>query len=188
MENIVQEFIEENIDLLDINDWGEFFNRAEQRCINTEDFDFTSRLRVYLEEAGLDPFKYLDYIPYGYYEDDYSIVEYDVSGDIITIQGSAFYSCGNLRKIKLPNTLVDIQDNAFNLCEDLEYIELPNSLEYIHSDAFANSGLKKCTYLGTIEQFMGIELGDTIFENTELAYIQCSDGIIEIDENGEPII
>ena len=29
MENIVKEFIEENIDLLDVNDWGEFFNRAE---------------------------------------------------------------------------------------------------------------------------------------------------------------
>ena len=188
MENIVKEFIEENIDLLDINDWDEFFNRAEQRCINTEDFEFTSRLRVYLEEAGLDPFKYLDYIPYGYYEYDKSIVEYTISEDIITIQGSAFLRCDNLRKVKLPNTLVDIQDSAFYMCENLKYIELPNSLEFLHSDAFANSGLKKCAYLGTIEQFMEIELGDTIFENTELAYIQCSDGIIEIDENGEPII
>lgn len=188
MENIVQEFIEENIDLLDINDWGEFFNRAEQRCIDTEDFDFTSRLRRYLEEAGLDPFKYLDYIPYGYYEYDESIVEYAISEDIITIQGSAFLRCDNLRKVKLPNTLVDIQDSAFYMCGKLRYIELPTSLEFLHTDAFADSGLKKCTYLGTIEQFMGIELGDTIFENTELAYIQCSDGLIEIDENGEPII
>ena len=54
-----------------------------------------------VKEAGLDPFEYLDYIPYGYYQYDKSIVEYAMSGDIITIQGSAFYGCENLRKVKL---------------------------------------------------------------------------------------
>lgn len=188
MENIVKEFIEENIDLLDTNDWDQFFKEAEATCLSTDDLGFTSLLKIYLEQAGLDPLHYLDYIPYGYYWSDITLVEYEIADKIITIQGGAFYQCINLRKVTLPNTLLDIQDNAFNSCEKLKYIELPNSLEYIHSDAFANSGLKKCTYLGTIEQFMGIELGDTIFENTDLAYIQCSDGIIEIDENGEPII
>ena len=93
-------------------------------------------------------------------------------------------------KPELPKKLEEIQDYAFAYCAKLKYIELPNTLEFIHSNAFYASGLEKCRFLGTIDQFKDIELGDNIFEGCDhLSHIMCDDGLIDIDrEDGDPIL
>ena len=183
MEKLTQDFIEKYIHLIDKNDFDELF----YKCIHESNVDITD-LRYVLEECNIEPLDYIDYIPMGYFLGDQNLIEIILPNDTQSIHADAFHYCDSLEKISLPNTLYDIGERSLSYCGSLKYIELPNSLEFIHSNAFEASNIQKCRYLGTIDQFKEIEFGDLIFFDCPLKHIDCDDGIIEIDENGEPII
>ncbi len=58
------------------------------------------------------------------------------------IPKKAFFLCGKLSRVVLPDTVFEIQEMAFSHCGSLEYICLPDSLFNIREYAFQNSGLK----------------------------------------------
>lgn len=58
------------------------------------------------------------------------------------ISDSMFYSCSELTRVILPDTLYRIGKDAFAFCKSLEYIALPDSLMKVERGAFACSGLR----------------------------------------------
>ncbi len=61
---------------------------------------------------------------------------------LASIGQSAFYGCGGLTSITIPNSVTNIGDNAFYYCTSLTSVEIPNSVTSIGNSAFQNcSGL-----------------------------------------------
>jgi hypothetical protein len=70
----------------------------------------------------------------------------DISGSTITtIPDSAFYSCGQLLGIIIPDSVISIGERAFYDCWNLTNITIPNSVTYI-----GNYALSACTSLSAI--------------------------------------
>lgn len=77
---------------------------------------------------------------------------YKVSSEIVLadeweyIGVERFYKCKNLKKVKLPNTILHIDDCAFCECSSLEEINIPEGTTFIDDYAFCNcSSLKSIT-------------------------------------------
>ena len=77
---------------------------------------------------------------------------YKVSSEIVLadeweyIGVERFYKCKNLKKVKLPNTILHIADCAFCECSSLEEINIPEGTTFIDDYAFCNcSSLKSIT-------------------------------------------
>lgn len=62
------------------------------------------------------------------------------------IGGCAFYNCGGLSSIDIPNTVTTIGQEAFRNCSSLTKIVFPHSVTYIGDYAF-----ERCTNLSSIE-------------------------------------
>lgn len=58
------------------------------------------------------------------------------------ITDEAFYSCSELKRVILPDTLFRIGKRAFSFCRSLEYISFPDRLYTVEDGAFACSGLR----------------------------------------------
>lgn len=55
----------------------------------------------------------------------------------------AFYSCGSLTRVEIPNSVASIGEGAFYNCKSLASIEIPNSVRSIAKDAFTACKLLK---------------------------------------------
>ncbi len=88
---------------------------------------------------------------FSYYESDIpsSIRTVVITGGTV-IYGDAFYKCGSIESITLPDGITEIGDEAFSQCTNLESINIPDSVTYIDQIAF--SGCKKL-----IQKEKGIE-------------------------------
>ena len=187
-----KKIIENNINLInedDSNSWGDFFLNFENELQmgHISDCEALPEIRKILESCGIDPLKHLDYIPSGYYYGDPTIKAITIPDDIITIKSFAFFDCSHMESIELPSTLLTIEENAFQYCSAINTIKIPVSIEFIHTKAFAYcKNLKEILYLGTMKQFTDIELGDKVFYYCGTYQIKCTDGIIKLDEYGEP--
>lgn len=104
-------------------------------------------------------------------------VEFDDDSICTEIGEKAFYGCGKLTSVQLPESLKKICNSAFYKCSSLADIQLPNSLEAIKSSAFW-----ECTGLTSIQLPNSITtLGSYVFKNcTALSSVILSSGITSI--------
>ncbi len=88
--------------------------------------------------------------PSGYYSGTITIpetVEYnDVTYSVTSIGDRAFYGCGSLTSIEIPNSVTNIGDYAFSGCSGLTSVTIPNSVTSIGNDAF-----RGCSGLTSVE-------------------------------------
>lgn len=69
----------------------------------------------------------------------------------------AFYGCGSITKISLPNDITIIEQSAFEDCDSLSQLSLPLSLQSIKNNAFTGcSSLMEIIYLGSSSQWLNI--------------------------------
>ena len=88
--------------------------------------------------AGLDPLKYLDHVPNSYLYLDDKRESIDIPNEGIEyIDQSAFFNCGNLKYIKIPDSVTRIYGSAFEGCCKAN-IDFGNNLEIIDERAFAH--------------------------------------------------
>ena len=71
----IQNFLKENIGLLKLDDMDELFAKAEDAYRFDSSPFSPSDIRRVLEDANINILDKLDRIPYGYFQDDKSLVE-----------------------------------------------------------------------------------------------------------------
>lgn len=86
-----------------------------------------------------------------------SKVSFAENGSLQSIGGEAFYKCGSLTEIRLPNGVTAIGGWAFNQCTSLQTVVLPKSVRSIGSAPFGNTALSTLAYCGTRTEWNEIE-------------------------------
>lgn len=100
----------------------------------------TSVFTETLIKTGIDPLKYLTYIPAEFLYKS-NIESLTIPDHITEICDSAFIGCSKLKSVKFdtPSNVRIISYNAFAYCDSLEEIEIPESVIGIQRDIFWNS-------------------------------------------------
>jgi len=105
------------------------------------------------------------------------IKEVIVKAGVTSIGNYAFYFCGSVQKITLPNTITKIGENSFSHCTSLSTIEIPNGVKTIPIYAF--NGCNSLEYINipsTVQSF-----GQGAFNGcSSLEYFIIPDGVREI--------
>lgn len=77
---------------------------------------------------------------YAFYDcDALTTIEFEDGSKMNTIGGAAFFSCGVLKEVTLPEGVEIIYGNAFAKCNVLASVYMPDSISYISSAAFTGS-------------------------------------------------
>lgn len=82
---------------------------------------------------------------------------------VTSISNKAFYNCGSLTSVVIPDTVTSIGYLAFNSCTNLMSMVIPDSVTTIGKNAFSD-----CSSLTSVV------IGDGITSITEGAFTQCS--------------
>ena len=173
MNNGIKEFIEQNIDLIENNDFDLLYNK-----INS--YKFTTMFSEALIKAGINPLNHMSYVPTRYlYE---SLIDnIDIPSNIERISKYAFARCYGLSDVVLPEGLKFIDEGAFMNCCLMESITLPSTLEVIDFGAF--QGCAKLAILhfrGTVDQWLNVNEKDDSLRGSAHRII-CSDGIFDFE-------
>lgn len=73
--------------------------------------------------------------------DNINLVDINITNKVEWIRGKAFYRCGRLYRVHIPDSVIGIGTEAFANCSSLRYINIPESVKHIANDAF--SGCKE---------------------------------------------
>lgn len=133
MTEILKQFINENLDLIDENSkeiWEQIYKQLSSNMKLTGEFTET------LLSANIDPAYVLGYIPAFYLFRRINISEYKIPNNIISIGNRAFFKCINLTYIDIPNTVTSIGFAAFENCSGLRQIVIPDNVTSIGDQAF----------------------------------------------------
>lgn len=189
MDNRIIRYIEDNIELIDTNEWEEFFSNAP------------NGVGGILYEAGIPFLEEMIYVPHRAFSRCENISNITIPNNIIEIEEQAFYGCVNLTYVHMSDAVeiiwssafgnclnleevhlgintINIGKYAFTYCDSLKKIIIPNPNIQIGDYAFSNCGILNIEYNGTMEQWNQIGLYKA-FDNTEV-HIQCIDGTIHI--------
>ena len=167
IEQAVKQFIEENIDQVDDNEFLYLYKQIKS-------YAFTRCFTETLLAAGIDPLEYMTEIPERYLYES-KIQTLHIPAGITTVGRYAFARCTELAQLSLPEGVTLIDEGAFMNCTKLERVQLPASLRYIDAGAFQGcTALKNVTFSGTSEQW--IEVVDYGSGLVDLEPITCLGG------------
>ena len=169
----LQEFIEQNIDLIENNDFDVLYDK-----INS--YKFTTMFSEAIIKAGINPLNYMSYVPKRYLYESL-IEEIDIPSNIERISKYAFARCYGLSDVVLPEGLKFIDEGAFMNCCLMESITLPSTLEVIDYGAFQGCNKLAILYFrGTTDQWLNVDEKDDSLR-TAATKIVCSDGIFDFE-------
>ncbi len=151
-----QEFIEQNIDLIDTDQFEELYLRGSNAFRRARDMGHVTQL---LLQANINPLDHLDLIP-DFYLADTSITDFIIPSTIneigefaffksnltrieipesVSIIGKfAFSECGWLRELNFPSNIRIIEEHMCNDCHQLYKVGLPKNVRSIGHSAFLN--------------------------------------------------
>lgn len=115
----LKEFINKHKELINDNEFDELYRKVDNLLMLMGDyFDLT----ILLNSVGINPLKYMSYVPEYYMEEFKDLEEIEIPEGIKEIGKEAFYGCTNLKKVYLPSTLQSIEALAFEDCKSLKDI------------------------------------------------------------------
>lgn len=186
MNDALKEFIERNINYIEIGDWQPLINSIQSVTYN-KPFTLSDFFSV-MYASGIDPLKdfYTGDIPDWFVRYSNVLTSLEIPDNIKHIGEYAFANNSNLEKVILPTSLERIENRAFmecyklkncvippNIkyignaafadCHSLEFIDLPQSLDWLGQFAFAG-----CRRLKKVTLYPETFLGSMIFDSCEL--------------------
>lgn len=145
MEKEAIDFIKDNLNLIDINDFGKLYLNIPLKYRG----DVTSLLL----EADIDPLKYVDRIPRYYLYNQKGIKSIKIPNSIKFIEGSAFSGCQDLKSINIPDSVMLIGNYAFHTCNSLSSVNIGNGVVKISDHAFYDcNSLTNITIPDSVEE------------------------------------
>lgn len=164
LDDLTKYYIERNIQLIENNQWKEFFGEVP--------FLYRGDVTQVFLDCGIDFLKYIKHVPndcFGFLK----ITSIVLPDNIKSVGESAFQNCRELEKIILSNNLTFIGTQAFYCCKKLKTIDLPQSLENISLCAFRESGLEKIVIPEQVETLKE----EIFYQCTDLKYVFLPKGI-----------
>lgn len=184
-----QQYIEQNIALIEDNEWEKFFQGY-----------YSYGVGDILYSAGIDFLSHLTSIPRCAFLESTNLKEMYIPENITKIDDYAFLDSSNLSRVLIPNTIVDIGAQAFKGCISLEEvvfdavsslstipyamfsycyslnkINIPSSVTTIDPSAFY-----KC------EKLLSINISDAVEVIGESAFCRCRNlTSVTIDTNSK---
>lgn len=138
MNDALKEFIERNIDYIEIGDWQPLINSIQSVNYNKPFTlsDFFSAMYA----SGIDPLKdfYTNEIPSWFMRYSDVLTSLNIPDTIMYINEYAFANNSNLELVNLPTDLQKIYNRAFFECHKLKSCFIPNNVNYIGEAAFAD--------------------------------------------------
>ena len=129
----VQEFIEDNIDLIEDRAWYQIYDTARF----TLDSESIGGFTLAMLHIGEDPLETLDYIP-DYYLSDAKIEYFNIPNHIHELcEGCFAYS--SLKEIVIPDSVTTIGMYAFYQCPQLKRVVIPPTVTSIEGNTFQNT-------------------------------------------------
>ena len=144
----LKEFITKYKDLINNCGFEELYDKRKELLM--EDYFV---LTLLLNKVGIDPLKYMTYVPVYYMEKFKELTILRIPEGIKTVETEAFYGCTNLKKVYFPSTLQVIESAAFDNC----------------------GSLKDIYFNGTTEQWSRLHI-DENNDNLYYTNIHCIDG------------
>ena len=185
MNKKIQQFIEENINLIDQNtkeSWEEIYSILYKFSIPREEYigQFTQVMLF----AEIDPTHILQQIP-NYYLFSSDIESYAIHSQVTSIGNNSFRKCNNLKFIHIPDSIIKIGNAAFEHCGNLSFVSLPNQIKDFGKALFWNCPkLESIEYRGTMnevkEQINKYKLSKTFTFGNQIKKLICTDGAIEL--------
>ena len=189
MTNEQKKYIENNIELIENNQWEEFFK------------DAPDSVGAVLYEAGIDFITPLRYVPHSaFYRSNLqtiaipdgvtrigdssfrycrSLESVTIGNSVTSIGDSAFWECNSLESVNIPDSVTSIGHAAFWRCENLTRITIPDSVTSIGGFAFSDCSKLEINYSGTIDDWEElIGNNDRVFKNT-IYTCNCIDGVVK---------
>ena len=186
-----QDYIEQNIDLIENNEWKKFFK------------DAPSGTGGVLYTATIDFINYIEEIPEkSFYKS--KIEDITIPNNVTRIGHSAFYYCSNLTNIDIPdsvtsigfyafgycsgltsvtigNSVPNIDDKAFLSCMELSSVSIGKNVHRIGRNAFYNCvKLSHINFKGTIEQWKDVFIEKDCWVYVPARTIKCIDGLTKL--------
>ena len=138
MNKVVFDFIKQNKELIQQNDFKELYAVAESgdhaRGIESLSGDNIGVLSETFRRAGINPLLFLDHVPGEYFYGNYYLDEIVVPGNCKNINSYAFGGT-SITKAILEDGVQSISYNAFFRCPRLKRVVLPPSVDFIEEDA-----------------------------------------------------
>ena len=128
----IKEYIEEHIELIEAENFEEFY-----KVMASSAFPLSRKgeLTEILIEARIDPADYLKVLPFRYLADT-EIESYSIPGNITSIGMAAFTGCVKLKDLIIGNGVERIESIAFQGCSSLIRVDLPDSVAQIDDSVF----------------------------------------------------
>ena len=108
-----------------------------------------------------------------------SIISNNVTYSVTSIGYNAFYTCGELTSVIIPNSVTSIGESAFSGCNSLISVNIPESVNLIGRMAFSD-----CSSLTSIQISDNVNsIGPYAFNNcSSLASVSLGNGICQINQ------
>lgn len=189
----IKNFIKENADLINSNQFEELYKKIPSSYI--------SELSDIFIKSGIDFLSYMEKIPencfsglnitnimipssvtsmgYGSFSDCTSLKSITLSDSLISISNWTFSNCTSLTSITIPEGVTSIGNDAFYGCSNLTSIKIPNSLKTIETGAFLHcTSLTKIMFNGTKNRWNSIVKENSWDKHTGDYKIHCINGEI----------
>lgn len=159
MDGSVKQFILDRVDLIDNNQWDEFWDDTRAVAVGEKlpfvDFYNYDNVREVVElliECGANPLLNATYVPAGYFSGS-NAKSINIPETIKIIESSAFESMCNLRGVLIPENVEEIEDYAFAQCYRLEEATILNPNCKIEYNIFSGSPINNITLMGYFNDF-----------------------------------
>lgn len=171
MDDRVKQFIEDNIELIEDNQWEELYTKTKYE-LDIATGEFTSCMFA----IDIHPEVYLKELPARFLFKS-NIKEFNIPNNITSIGMGAFYGCKNLTCVTIPNGVTSIGIGVFRDCSKLTSMIIPKSVTAISDYMFWDGPHELIIdYSGTKADWKKI-YNKRAFQDTYFT-INCTDGKI----------